>query len=452
MFRLIKWSKWIAPLLAILLCVPAEVLAKGRSLIRDTEAETIIRDFAAPLLKAANIEPSSVNFILIQDDDLNAFVAGGRNIFLYTGLLMRAETPDQLTGVLAHEIGHISGGHLARASNAAKTSSRASLLSILLGAATIVATGRGDAAAAIVSGGQELAKREFLRFSRSQESAADQAAVRLLDATQHSSRGLLEFLEILSAEELLVRARRSAYSGTHPLTQDRLSFAREHLASSPHSDTAPSLRDQERFQRLRAKLYAFIKPPNSTLRRFADDQSLVGRYARVIATYRQPDLIRAIAMLDAMIAEYPDDPYLVELKGQILFEAGKPGQARAAYLLAHAMLPKAPLIAVELARAELALNTPEMNNLALGRLKSAVRLEPETPSVWHQLAIAEGRTGNKGMAALALAEEAILSRRLRDASIQAKRAQSMLDRGTPGWLRALDLETLAQRDLKSRKR
>jgi predicted Zn-dependent protease len=150
-------------------------------------------------------------------------------------------------------------------------------------------------------------------------------------------------------------------------------------------------------------LYAFIKPPNSTLRRFADDQSLVGRYARVIATYRQPDLIRAIAMLDAMIAEYPDDPYLVELKGQILFEAGKPGQARAAYLLAHAMLPKAPLIAVELARAELALNTPDMNNLALGRLKSAVRLEPETPSVWHQLAIAEGRTGNKGMAALALA-------------------------------------------------
>ena len=436
---------------ACLVTTPRDAVSQGRRLIHDTEIETTIRTFATPLFTAAGISPDAIRIHIIQDDTLNAFVAGGQNLFLHTGFLMRTENPLQMIGVMAHETGHIAGGHLARTSDAIRNASNAALLGLVLGAVTAVATGRGDAAVAVFQGATSLSRSSLLEYSRSQESAADHAGLRYLDATGQSSRGLVEFLGMLSGEELLVRARRSPYVNTHPLTQDRIAFVENHLANTKYADVQPPPRFVEMHARMVAKLTGFIRTPARTFRKYPDeDTSVAARYARVIATFKEPAPDRALTLLDTLLRDFPEDGYFWELRGQILFESGRPEKARVAYRKALTLLTDAPLIEGNLARVELAINTPSSNQAALKLLGRTIRALPDSAFAWHQLAIAQGRTGDLAMAALSLAEEALLRNRTKDAALQAKRAQQKLKRGSPGWQRAVDIEQLAKRRLRER--
>lgn len=436
---------------ACLLATPRDAVSQGRRLIHDTEIETTIRTFATPLFTAAGISPDAVRIHIIEDDTLNAFVAGGQNLFLHTGFLMRTENPLQMIGVIAHETGHIAGGHLARTSDAIRNASNTALLGLVLGAVTAVATGRGDAAIAVYQGTASVNQLSLLEYSRSQESAADHAGLRYLDATGQSASGLVEFLDVLSGEELLVAERRSPYVNTHPLTQDRIAFVKNHLANSKFADIEPPPDYVERHARMVAKLHGFIRAPARTFRRYPEtDTSVAARYARVIATFKEPAPDRALELLDGLLREFPEDGYFWELKGQILFESARPEASRVAYQKALSLLTDAPLIDGNLARVELAINTPKSNASALKLLGRTVRAMPNSAFAWHQLAIAQGRTGALDMAALSLAEEALLRNRAKDAALQAKRAQHKLKRGSPGWQRAVDIEQLAKRRLKER--
>jgi predicted Zn-dependent protease len=426
-----------------------EASAQGGGLIRDTEIERTIRTFATPLFGAGGLSPDAVDIYILNNDQVNAFVAAGQNIFIHTGLLLRTEHPGQLIGVLAHETGHIAGGHLARTADALRGASNAALLSMILGAAAAIASGRGDAAAAIISGGSQIAERTFLSYSRGQEQAADQAGLRYLDANGLSAQGLLEFFNVLEGQELLSTERQSSYVRTHPLTRDRVAFVREHVAASPNTSHPIPPEWVEMHARIVAKLYAYLETPGRTLRRYPDsDKSFAARYARAVALFRSAEIDRAITAMDELLAEKPDDPYLLELKGQILFEGRRPEEALAPLRRALELLPDAMQIGVQLARVQLALDRPETNAAALEIMRDAIRHDRNWPFAWRQLAIAYGRTGDQGMSALALAEEAVLLGRLRDAGLQAKRAQSFLKEGAPGWLRALDIEELAKRELK----
>ncbi|MBM85928.1 MAG: peptidase [Rhodospirillaceae bacterium] len=432
---------------------PSVSAAKSRALIRDTEIESTIRAFATPLFIAAGLTPTDVRIYIINDDEINAFVAGGQNLFLNTGLLIRTETPAQLNGVIAHETGHMAGGHLARTSGAVRTASNAALLGIVLGTATAVATGRGDAGVAVFRGTTSAGRLSLLEYSRAQESAADQAGLRFLDATGQTSRGLYEFLEVLSQEEQLTPNRRSPYVNTHPLTQDRISFVRNHLENSVARDASDAPDAIKRHARMVAKLTGFLCPPTMTFKKFPDtDTSIAARYARVIATYKEPDPDRALKELLKLIGEFPDDGYFQELRGQFLFESGRPREARVAYRKALRLLGSAPLVESKLARVELAINTEESNRSALRYLESVVRTNPDSAFVWRQLAIAQGRNGYRSMAALSLAEEALLRNKPGIADQQARRARAKLPRGSPGWLRAIDIESLAKRRKSESKR
>ena len=425
--------------------------AERRVLIHDAEVETTIRSLATPLFQAAGLAPEAVRIYLVQDDTLNAFVIGGQNIFLHTGLLLRTETPEQLAGVIAHETGHIAGGHLVRTGEAVRGASNIALLSFILGAATIVATGRGDAAAAIIAGGQNIAGKTFMSFSRAQESAADQAAVKLLDQTSITSVGLFEFLKTLQGQELLVAERRSAYAGTHPLTRERISFLSEHVNTSPIAPNRLPKDAADKHDRLLAKLFSFVRPPIHTFRQYpVSDTSLPARYARAIATYRRTETDAAIGLIDELLSEAPEDAYFHELRGQVLFESGRIVEAEASYRQAFMRLPEQPLIAMGLAQT--ILSRPDRSGAAEAEdlLEHALRDRPATPFAWRQLAIARGRAGNKPMAALALAEEAIRTGQVRDAVGQAKRAQAGLANGSAGWLRAVDIEELAKRQIQAR--
>ena len=418
------------------------------SLIRDAEVENTIRAYAAPLLEAAGLGNGAVRLHIVNDRNINAFVAGGPNLFVSSGMLAVAEEPGEVIGVIAHEIGHIAGGHLVRTRGAIENASAEMILATLLGAGALIA-GQGEVGTAIISGGQAMAQQSFLRYSRAQEQNADQAAVQLLERTGQSAAGLLRMFRRLQERERLALAASDPYMRTHPLTRDRVRFVRDRVeGEGPAAGSTPqALRHAHR--RMVAKLRGFLDPPETTLRAYpADDESTIARYARAIAYYRIPDLERSLATLDTLLADHPDDPWFHELKGQVLFENGRVRDAIAPYSRAVALRGDAALLRLGLARAQIETGDTALLPHAVEHLQVATRLEPNEAQHWYQLGIARGRSGERAASFLAFAEAAYLrgdmGRALHDATVAA----DGLAHGSVGWLRAEDIRNAAEMAVK----
>jgi predicted Zn-dependent protease len=433
---------------------PQVVFAQGQplALIRDAETEAAIRELGTPLWQAAGLDPAAIRILLVNDRGLNAFVAGGQRLFLNTGLIQRTVHPGQLQGVIAHETGHIAGGHLARIPEAMRNALITSLIAIVLTAAAGAAGGGvGGGVAAGAIGGQSMGQRSFFAFTRSQETAADQAGVTLLDQTRQSARGFMEFMEILQQQEFVAVGRQDPYMRTHPLSVERVDFLRNHVSRSPFSDVAPAPALVATHARIKAKLQGFLDHPLTTLGKYPEaDQSVPARYARAIAQYKVPDLKRALPMIEALIAEFPRDPYFHELRGQMLFENQRVAEALPSYRRAVELLPTVGLLRVDLAQVLIELNDPQLLREALLHLSEAERMEPELPRVHRMRAIVLGRENRVGEAAAALAEQALLEGRLPDARDQARRAIRLLPVGSPPALRAETIEAEAVRELNRR--
>jgi predicted Zn-dependent protease len=425
---------------------PVDVAAQKLSFIRDTEIENTIRAYATPVFLAAGLDPTAVRIYLVNDKSLNAFVAGGQNLFINTGLLMRAKHAGQVIGVIAHETGHIAGGHLARSHDAIRNATAESILAMVLGSLAGVAAGRPDLGSAVVSGGQNSALRSYLTYSRTQEGSADAAAMRFLDQTGQSASGLLEFMHTLEGEDLLPASRQDPYLRTHPLSRDRILALEDFVAKSPNSDKPDKPEFEEMHARMVAKLSGFLESPVTTLRRYPlTDTSLPARYAQTIAFWRKLDMEKALASIDALIAEHPEDPYFHELKGQMLYETGHPAEALEPYETAVRLLPDAPLLRISLAEVQLALDNWELLEPATINLRAALLQERHRPYVWHQLGIAYGRKGDMAQSSLALAEEALLIGDKPKARYHAGKAEQLLPRGSPGWLQAEDILQAAEK-------
>ena len=424
--------------------------AQAQSVIRDAEIENTIRAYSTPLFQSAGLSPSAVDIILIDDPSLNAFVAGGQNIFIHTGLLMRAENAEQVIGVIAHETGHIVGGHIAARVNEQRQATTNMLVTYLLGIGAAIATGRGEIAAATVSGGSDIVLKSILSYTRGQEQAADQAAVRLLQATEQSPEGLLEFMEILGGQEALLSVNQDPYLRTHPVTSQRISFLRKALEDSPYR-SEPTPPEFERLHaRTRAKLIGFLQSQTQVFRAYPrEDTSLEARYAHAIAYYRSGDMERALPLVDGLIEEHPDDPYFQELKGQMLFESGRLEEALPHLETAARLLPNAPQIKLLLARVLIELNEPQRDQEALENLRRVIQAEPSNAFAWRLAATAYGRQGDKGMLSLAMAESALARRKFSEARAHSKRALDILPSGSPSWLRADDVFNASQRGAKN---
>ena len=424
----------------------------GLAIIRDAEIEGIIRAYTNPLFDVAGIPAQSVKIRLINKNSLNAFVAGGRNIFIHTGLLTASKSPDEVIGVLAHEIGHIEGGHLVRTRAAIEEAGTMQLLGTVLGVIAAVGTKNAEAGQAIMLGSQSSAAKVFMKYSRTQESAADQAAMRLMDATERSSKGLENFLSLLGEQEVLTRRLQDPYAQTHPLSRDRIQTLRHHIANSPFSGREPTPDEILSHAIMVAKIKAFFNSLRETLRDYPEtDQSFPARYARTIGYYRDGQIKKALPMINQLIAEMPKNPYLLELKGQMLFEFARADEALEAYTKAVALAPKEPLIIMELARVELEIGTPELLDRAIEHYKAAHRLGSANGFTWKQLGIAYGRKGDMTMSSLALAEAELRRRQWSNAEYHANRALNALKPGTPEHLQAQDILE-AIKTVKSRKK
>ncbi len=410
------------------------------SLIRDTEIENTIRAYTAPLFEAAGLDASFVRIHLIKDRRLNAFVAGGQQIFIHTGLLRQAEHAGQVIGVLSHEIGHIAGGHLARLDERLKDASTQSIIAMVLAIPAAVVSGDAQVGAAILSGGSSVALRSVLQYTRSMESAADQAALTFLEREGMSAQGMLEFLELLIEQEAIYSSGNDPYLNTHPITRARVDFVRNHLRNSKFSRQPLPRELDVMHRRMRGKLIGFIDPPERTLGSYAaKDSDIEALYARAIAHMRRNDVDQAVDIIHRLLDQSPNDPFFLELEGDILRNAGRIRESIAPYQAAVSIVPWAALIRINLAQAQLALNDDGLTREALNNVKEALRYEPKLVQAWHLAATSYGRLKDFGNLALALAEQSVLQGRKADTKRHVRQAMSIFPEGSPGWLRAQDI-------------
>lgn len=411
----------------------------GPTVIRDAEIENLLRDYAAPILRAAGLTQQNVRVVVLNDRTFNAFVMDGRHIFINAGALFDAKTPNEIIGVFAHETGHLAGGHLLKLREQLARAQTASIIALLLGAGAAVAGG-GNAGAAAIMAPQSAIQRSFLAYVRTQEDQADHAGVKFLNASHQSARGMIELFKRLSNDALFNSRYVDPYLQSHPMPQERVAALEAVARQSPYFDVKDPPALQARHDMMRAKLAGFLDRPDTVARRYPmSDQSMPARYARAIAAYRHADLRNALVQIDGLIQAQPGNAYFQELKGQALLEAGRGAEAVAPLRRAVQLSNNAPLIQVMLAQALIGSNNPASAEEAVGLLNSALAREPTIPEAYDQLAMAYGRKGDLGRADLAAAQAALNRGDLKTARQIAARAKGRLPVGSPPWVRANDI-------------
>lgn len=447
--RKARGSAFVALALAAVAAVqPAAVLAqsgqRNMTLIRDAEIEQLMRDYARPVFGAAGLGGDATRVVLVGSRDFNAFVTSGRKVFLNVGVLMEATTPNQVIGILAHEAGHIAGGHLFRLRQQLETAQIMALAGMLLGAGAIAASARssqvgmsGTGPMGAITGPLEMARRSMLAYQRSEEQAADKAAIRYLNQTGQSARGLLETFQRFSDEGLFRRVGVDPYLQSHPSAPERIIALKEDAEKSPHFGKADPPGLKARHDLARAKLYGFLTRPEELVRRYPPtDNSLPARYARAISAYRFNSQGTAHQQIDALIAQQPNNAYFHELKGQALLEAGRPREALAPLRRAIQLAPSQLLLRGMLGHALVSTGDPKDARAAIRELTTVTQREPESPDYFQYLSRAYGAVGDEPMAALSAAQGYALSGQQEEARRLARRARNGLKEGTPAWHKA----------------
>lgn len=441
----------IAKVLALLACaaVTAQPVA-AQAVLRDAETEALLNDMTAPLIEASELEPGNVEMVLINDGSINAFVAGGQAIYVHAGLINAADTANEVQGVLAHELGHITAGHVIRFNERTKAANGISILSLLVGVAAALA-GAGDAAMGAIMAGQQAALGSFLAYNRDQEAATDLAGARYLSGAGISGRGMISFFEKLRNFEIrrgYSQSDDAGYMRTHPLSGDRVQTLRNLLEEDPAWEARDDPALQERFLRAKAKLYGYLADPRRTLTYFpVSDTSIPARYARAYAYHKEARIDLALAEADALLAAEPENPYFLELKGQVLLESGRPLEALDPLRRATELSRAHPLIAGIFGHALIATenqaNYPEAERV----LRAAVAKDRYNPFAWYQLGVVYAASGDIPRARLASAEQLVMNRRFPEALQNAQAAEASLPYGSPDWIRAQDVALEARAEL-----
>ncbi|MGJ5008644.1 M48 family metalloprotease [Bradyrhizobium oligotrophicum] len=421
---------------------------KGPPILRDTETEVLLREYTRPILRVAGLEKQNIQMVIINDASFNAFVADGRRIFVNYGAILQSENPNQLIGVLAHETGHLAGGHLAKLRQQLATAQTQMIIATILGAGALAVGARGggsglaNAGAATLSAPGEVIRRSLLSYQRQQEENADRAGVKFLTATAQSPKGMYETFKRFTNENLFAARGADPYLQSHPMPADRVEALEGLARQSPYWDKKDDPALQLRHDMVRAKISAFMERPDTVARRYPlSDTGLPARYARAISTYLHGDLRSALSQIDGLIQVQPNNPYFYEVRGQALLEGGRPAEAIAPLRKAVHLSNNAPLIEMLLGQALVASENKAYTDEAISILRAAVARESEAPLGYSQLAMAYGRKGDYAEADLASAQAAFLRGDNKTARELASRAKTRFAVGSPGWVRADDIVT-----------
>jgi predicted Zn-dependent protease len=450
-----RWSAF-ALRLALLVTLSFAISARpalAQSILRDAETEALFADISRPILEAAGLRPENVQIVLIQDKSINAFVAGGQIVYIHSGLLAAADNANEVQGVIAHEVGHITGGHVIRMQEGIKTATSIMLLSLILGAAAMAA-GAGEAGMGVLAAGQQAAMGKFLAFSRTQESAADAAGASFLAKSGTNGKGLISFFKKLQNQEFRYAIPQdNAYARTHPLSGERIQALEQAVRYAPGWNVPTDPKLEARFQRVKAKLSGYVEDPTRTLVAYPEsNKSVPARYARAYAWHKSAYPEKALGEADSLLGDYPNDPYFLELKGQILLESGRPAEALESLRQAVRYAPDQPLIAALLGHALISTEKPDNFEEAKTVLRAAISRDNSNPFAWYQLGIVYDREGDPGRAALATAERYNLQGEPRLALVNAEQALKTVPTGTPDWLRAQDIAMVSRSEVEKKKK
>jgi len=435
-----------------LVAAPQAALAQEQKLavLRDTETEQLLRDYTRPILRVAGLEKQNIQVTIINEPVFNAFVADGRRIFVNHGALLQSETPNQIIGVLAHETGHLAGGHLARLREQLASAQTQMIIAMLLGVGALAAgaksglssggTGLADAGAATLSGSQNMIMRSLLSYQRQQEESADRAGVKFLTATGQSAKGMYDTFKRFTNDSLFSARGADPYFMSHPMPAERVAALEEIARTSPYWDKKDDPALQLRHDMMRAKISGFLERPDTVYRRYPlSATSLPARYAHAISTYLHGDLNNALTQIDSLIQTQPNNPYFYELRGQALIDGGRPAEGIPALRKAVALSNNAPLIEILLGQALIAADNKAYTEEAINILRNAMARETEQPIGYTQLAMAFARKGDLAEADLASAQAAFLRGDNKTAKDLASRAKTRFAVGTPGWVKADDI-------------
>ena len=391
------------------------------TLISDEETEQFLYQTAAPFYQTAGIPLRRSGLFIVQDSSLNAFVGDGNNLFVNTGTIMAADSSNELAGVIAHETGHIAGGHILRGKLQAEELQQVGLASLILASAAAVTSGRADAAMAIALGGQSSMLTGFTSFRTDQERSADEAAVKYLTNTGQSPAGMLNFMKKIQTGNRLSGIEETPYFRTHPVTRERIDFLEQAVRNNP--SPSPSSKD-EAFRRVKAKLTGFLSSPEETYRKYPHtDTSVAARYARSIADFKALRIQQALKGIGNLIAEEPKNPYFRELRAQMYMETGKSGQAKQEYAKALELLPNSALFQVNWAQAALEGSpTPAELQKIINLLNRALIRYPN-PFGWLLLSKAYDAKGERAYSDYAAAEYSLGIGAIEIARQQALRVQ-----------------------------
>ena len=440
----------IAVVIAVTLSIQP---AMAQSVLRDAETEAFFDEISEPLIRAAGLDPKNVDIVLINDKSINAFVAGGQTVYLHSGLIDTASSANEVQGVIAHELGHIEGGHVIRFSEGVSAAGGLSIATLILAAAAIAA-GAGEAGMGILAAGQQAALGKFLAFTRAQEGVADTSGSRYLAAAGITGKGSIAFFKKLQNFEFrLGIPQEDSYGRTHPLSGERISVLEDAYKADPAWNAPLNLKWESDFKRVKAKLSGYLADPNATLRDYPEsDLSVPARYARAYAWHKSAYPQKALAEASALVNTSTDDPYFLELYGQILLESGQPADAVEPLRKAVKLTGNQPLIAAIFGHALIA--TEDRNNLAEATkvLKAAVTKDNQNPFAWYQLGVVYEQQGDRPRAALASAERYLMEGTPQFALPNAQEAMAGLPEYSPDWIRAQDINLVAEARLSALKK
>ncbi len=425
----------------------------AQSILRDAETEAFFDEISAPLIAAAGLDPNNVEIILINDKSINAFVAGGQAVYVHSGLIDAATSANEVQGVIAHELGHVVGGHAVRYDEGASVASGISIASLIIAAAAIAA-GASEAGMGILSAGQQAAMGKFLAFSRGQEGTADAAGAQYLSKAGISGRGSISFFKKLQNFEFrLGIPQEDSYGRTHPLSGERIAVLQDTYSVDPAWSAPLNPKWESDFKRIKAKLTGYLADPTATLRDYPEtDKSVPARYARAYAWHKSAYPQKALDESSTLVASAPDDPYFLELYGQILLESGHPTEAIVPLRKAVSLTGNQPLIAAIFGHALIATDNKAQLDEAAQVLKAAVSKDNQNPFAWYQLGVVYEQKGDTARAALASAERYLMEGAPQLALPNAQTAMAGLREYSPDWIRAQDINMVAEAKLASLKK
>ena len=429
----------------------APASAQGISLLQDTETERLLRSYEEPILGVAGIDPNAVKMYIVGDPSLNAFVAEGQNIFVNTGLFIQLKNPNELIGVLAHETGHMAGGHLSRGSDAIAKAEIPMLLSMALGIGAAIA-GAGEAAMILMGVGQSAAEAQFFQFSRVQEATADQMGQKYLRATHQSGMGMVRVFERMANEEAMIVKNPEQFATSHPASRNRVENLRTIAEASPYRDVPDSPQAIHAYDMVKAKIIGFQLPVQDVLYRYpVSDKSAPARYARAMVYMRQPNLKAALDEINSLIKEEPKNPFFYEVLGQIYVSMSQPMKGIDPYQKSVNLMPDAPQLRIALAAAQVATGQKPYEEKAVANLKIAMQQDSDNPFGWYEMAQAYSDLGNTAMADLSTAERYYSVGDLRKSAVFAIRSRQKLAKGSPDWQRANDIVAVAVSQMKQQR-